>query len=308
MLSKRDVLFLLGLLLFSVFGFIALQMKSPLPNKSVPTIDLTSALLPTRSTPADLEITGDLISVPAGSSRFLTRETLLSLPQTTLTASDDPNFSGPIKISGVSLEELSNRLTPSPNSEMITANCADLYQAHYPHEYSSLHHPILVLQVEGRPPAGWPKSTEGSGSSMGPYLISHPKFTPSFQAYQHQDEAQIPWGVIRLEFRNEESVFGSIAPPAASTSDPKVRAGFLIAKQNCLRCHNTGDKSQMKSGIPWQTLSAWANASPAAFSSYVRDPYSVSQKALMPGNPKYDGPTLDALTAYFSSLSNQGKP
>jgi mono/diheme cytochrome c family protein len=304
MLSSRDILFLLGLLLFTVAGVLILRKPHSVPAKSP--LELSSALLTTRSSPSDLEISGDLAHLPPGSTRFITRETLLALPQTTTNVSDDANFHHPVKISGVSLEELSNRLSQSPASAMVTADCDDLYQAHYPREAITTHHPILVLQINDQPPANWPKSSESA--LMGPYLISHPKFTPAFQAFQHTDEPQIPWGVIRLEFRNEESVFGPIAPPPISAADPQVRAGFLIAKQNCLRCHNTGEKSGMKSGIPWQTLVAWAAASPAAFASYIRAPQSVNSKAQMPGNPKYDGPTLDALTAYFTSLSNPKKP
>ncbi len=47
---------------------------------------------------------------------------------------------------------------------------------------------------------------------MGPYMISHPKFTPSFKILSHPEEAQIPWGVVRLEFRNEKAVFSANYP------------------------------------------------------------------------------------------------
>jgi mono/diheme cytochrome c family protein len=304
--STRDILFLLGLFFFAVGGFLILRKKPFRPSEPAPSIDLSSALLTVRSSPSDLQITGDLANLPPGSTRYITRETLLSLPQTTTTVTNDANFKRPVKISGIYLEELANRLTQSPKSEMVTADCGDLYQAHYPREAISIHHPVLVLQINDQPPANWPKSSEGA--FMGPYLISQANFVPSFLAFQHQDEPQIPWGVIRLEFRDEESVFGPIAPPSASLADPKVRAGYVIAKQNCFRCHNAGDKSQMKSGVPWQTLVAWAVSSPAAFGSYVRDPHSANPHAQMPANPNYDSQTLDALTAYFSSLSNPGKP
>jgi mono/diheme cytochrome c family protein len=308
MLSKRDVIFLLSLLFFSVAGFMVLRKKSSPHSNAAPPLDLASALLSTRSSPSDLELSGDLANLPPGSTRFITRETLLTLPQITTTVTNDGNFRGSARISGVYLQDLVNRLTQNPSAEMVTAVCDDLYQAHYPRDSISTHHPILVLRINDQPPTGWPKSSDGSGSFMGPYLISYPNFVPSFQALQHEDEAQIPWGVLRLEFRNEENVFSRIAPPAASASNPNVRAGFLIAKQNCFRCHDTTEKSQMKSGVPWQTLVAWATASPAGFASYVRDPQSANPKAQMPANPKYDAATLETLAAYFSSLSSQGKP
>ena len=45
---------------------------------------------------------------------------------------------------------------------------------------------------------------------MGPlHDLASESFTPSFSRYsRNADEAQIPWGVVRLEFRNESTVFG----------------------------------------------------------------------------------------------------
>jgi mono/diheme cytochrome c family protein len=308
MLSKRDFIFLLSLLLFSVCGFLVLRKKPSMLSKSAPPADIPIHLLEARSSPYDLEISGDLADLPPGSKRFLTRETLLSLPQIATTVTNDANFSRPTKVSGVYLRELVNRLAQNPGADMVSADCDDLYQAHYPRNSISIHHPILVLLVNDQPPANWPKSLEGSGSPMSPYLISHPAYVSSFQIFRHGDEAQIPWGVVRLEFRDEEKVFSPIAPPTDVASDRLVNAGYLIAKQNCFRCHNIGDNARMKSGVPWQTLVAWAASAPAAFGSYVRDPQSADPHAQMPANPEYDRDTLDALTAYFSSLSNRGKP
>jgi len=48
-------------------------------------------------------------------------------------------------------------------------------------------------------------------------MISHPAFAPSFKVLSHTDEPQIPWGVVRIEFPDEKSVFGAIAPHRTST-------------------------------------------------------------------------------------------
>ena len=83
---------------------------------------------------------------------------------------------------------------------------------------------------------------------MGPYLISHREFTPGAAILSHRDEAQIPWGVIRLEFRDEKSVMGSISPRGPQRDNSAVQSGYRIAQQNCLRCHKMGsyggDKAQ----------------------------------------------------------------
>ena len=188
-----------------------------------------AALHVERASPSDLELSGDLAGLPQGTTRYMTREDLLRLPQVTYTVTDDSNFTGPTQVSGVLLDELIRKLSAAPESNMLVAICDDQYRANYPHAYVTQHHPLLVLRINGQDPAGWPKDHETRGYDMGPYLISHPTFTPAFKLFAHADEAQIPWGVVRLEFRDEKTVFGAIAPRgpqgcAASTCARTVTA------------------------------------------------------------------------------------
>ncbi|MFZ1158381.1 MAG: c-type cytochrome [Candidatus Sulfotelmatobacter sp.] len=256
-----------------------------------------------RASPSDLEVSGDLAGLAPGTTRYLKREDLLTLPQVSYTVTDDANFNGPTQISGVLMEELNRKLAAAPESDMLVAICSDQYRANYPHAYIAEHHPLLVLKINGQPPAGWPKDRETHGYDMGPYLISHAKFSPAFKIFSQPDEAQIPWGVVRLEFRNEETVFGAIAPRGPQAADELVQAGYRIAQQNCFRCHNMGREGGMKAGRPWRVLSAWATASPKYFADYVRNPQSKNPRAQMPGNPGYDDATIGALTAYFKTFS-----
>jgi len=170
------------------------------------------------------------------------------------------------------------------------------------------HHPVLVLEVNGQPPSGWPKAAEDNSSDMGPYMISNPEFTPSFKILSHVDEAQIPWGVVRVEFRDEKIVFGAIAPRGPHAQDREVQDGLRIAEQNCFRCHNAGREGGKKSGRSWESLGALATGSPKEFAAYVRAPQAKNPSAEMPGNPQYDDATLAALTAYFRTFSGPAKP
>jgi mono/diheme cytochrome c family protein len=162
--------------------------------------------------------------------------------------------------------------------------------------------------VNGEPPSGWPKDSQEHTFDMGPYMISHPKFKSSYKILSHADEAQIPWGVVRIEFREEKSVFGAIAPHGTHAQDHEVQDGFRIAQQNCFRCHNAGPEGGQKSGRSWESLSAFAAASPKDFAAYIREPLAKNPRAQMPGNPQYDDATLAALTAYFRTLSEPAKP
>ena len=261
-----------------------------------------------RLSPTDLEITGDIAGLPAGSTRFLERKDLLTFPQVTYTVTDDPNFTGATEISGVLLEDLDRGLASAPASDMVIAICDDDYRAHYPRAYLAAHQPLLVLKVNGQSSERWPKDAEGHDQNMGPYMISHRQFTPSFKIFSHQDEPQIPWGVVHLEFRNEKTVLGAIAPRGPTASSADVQAGYHIAQQNCFRCHNQGTEGGQKARHPWLVLSAWATASPEHFAAYVRYPQAKNPHAEMPPNPGYDGATVHALIAYFRTFQSPEKP
>ena len=255
-----------------------------------------------RASALDLELGGELKGLPPGGIRFVAREELLALPQTSFTATDDEKFAGPTRVSGVTLDDLIRALGGAPSSEMVVAICYDGYRANYPSGYITSHHPLLVLKVDEKDPPDWPKDAEHH-TDLGPYTVSYLNFVPRFKIFAHSDEPQIPWGVVRLEFREEKAVFGAIAPRGPHANDAAVQAGYHIAQQNCFRCHNAGSEGGQKSERPWLVLSAWATASPDFFKAYVRDPTKKNPSSVMPGNPDYDDSTMRALIAYFRTFT-----
>ena len=86
----------------------------------------------TRKSASDLEVGGELAGLPRGSTRYVALESLLALPQTAYTVSDDPDLPGAAKISGVPLEELAKLLAAAPDADMVVAICDDKYQAELP--------------------------------------------------------------------------------------------------------------------------------------------------------------------------------
>jgi hypothetical protein len=247
-----------------------------------------------RQAPTDLQV---------GSSHFVSYQDLLQLPQVSFTTSNDPNFPAPAQVSGVRLEELKQAL--HGEGDMMVAICSDDYRTNYPVSYVAAHHPVLVLKINGKPQEGWPKTS--SGGALGPYLIANPDFTPSFKVLSHNDEAQIPFGVVRIDFRTESEVFGAIAPRGDFAPGSPVMNGFAIAKQNCFRCHNMGAEGGHMSPFTWPLLGNLAKNSPEFFAKYVRTPQAVNPRARMEGSPQYDDQTLAALEAYFSTFAAGGQ-
>lgn len=267
-----------------------------------PDADWKAILHTERSSPGDLEVGGEIAGVPAGDTRYLRYQDLLRLPQETYSITDDSNFSGKTEIGGVALSTLAE--TFGKSADMIVAICYDHYRTNYPKDYLSAHHPILVLRINGQDRDHWPNAA--SGDSMVPYVISHPEFKPSFKVLSHEDEPQIPYGVVRIEFRKEAEVFGAIRPRGKWTADSPVGMGYVIARQDCFRCHNMGAEGGTMAGRSWPELGEMASKDQARFRAIIRNPASVTPGAKMPGQPGYDDATLDALTAYFRTFAGQG--
>jgi mono/diheme cytochrome c family protein len=306
--SATRILFFCFALLLSKPARAQSQNTNAAPSSSGDAKNRTLTLRKTRQFPSDLEVGGELQGLPPGTTRFLTRDDLIALPQVTFNATGDANFTDSARISGVRLEDLAKLIGAAPASDMVVAICDDKYRANYPRDYLAAHHPVLVLNVNGQPPAGWPKDSLEHKYDMGPYMISHAKFVAAFKILSHSDEPQIPWGVLRLEFRNEKTVFDSIAPRGSHAADAAVKAGFRIARQNCFKCHNSGAEGGQKSGFSWTDIAAFATASPKDFGIYVRNPIAKNAQAQMPANSTYDDATIGALTAYFQTFHSTAKP
>jgi hypothetical protein len=266
---------------------------------AMPAADSRAILRAERSSPGDLEVGGELAGLPAGSTRYVRYEDLLRLPQETYTVSDDSNFHGKTEISGVALSKLAETLGQS--ADLIVAICYDHYRTNYPADYLAVHHPLLVLRINGEGREHWPEGD--GGGSMAPYLISHPVFKPAFKVLSHEDEPQIPYGVTRLEFRREAQVFGAIRPRGNRPADSEVGQGYVIARQDCFRCHNMGGEGGTMAGHSWLELAGIAASDAARFQQTIHDPASVKPGAKMPAHKDYDDATLRALTEYFKTFA-----
>ena len=291
---------------FLLWLWLAMQpafLLSVPPNSDV--VKSQMQLRATRTSPGDLEIGGELAGLATGSVRYVRYEDLLSLPQESYTISDDANFKGRADISGVPLTALAKLFGQTSHSDLIVAICYDKYRSNYPSDYLAAHHPILVLKINGQLRDKWPPS-ENSGQ-LGPYLISHPTFKPSFTILSHQDEAQIPFGVTRLDFRTESVVFGAIRPQGKWAKESSVWQGYQIARQDCFRCHGLYGEGGERASRSWLVLAAWAATDPSRFEQYIRNPQSIQTSAKMPAHSEFDEVTLAALTAYFRTFAPVGK-
>jgi hypothetical protein len=163
-----------------------------------------------------------------------------------------------------------------------------------------------VLRVNGKLRDSWPKAP--NGDALVPYTIANPAFTPRYKVLAHDDEEQIPYGVTRLEFRNGAHIYASIQPPAQWRENHQVMDGYKIAREDCFRCHNSGEEGGTMGKRAWAQLGEDAVEDPERFRAIILNPEKVRNGARMPGRPNYDRATLDALVAYFRTFAtNSGQ-
>jgi hypothetical protein len=246
-----------------------------------------------RTSPFDLALSGDLSGVPPGETRYLTRDDLSGISQPMTISPDDGNFREAAKVRAIPLEDLTRALGVPP-TDMLIADCKDKYQAHYTRQYLARYHPVLITEMNGAP------LRESKDDDYGPYMIAHVNFKMEAKDPVLNDEPQIPWGVVRLQFRDEDSALSPIKPRIANL-DKALAYG--VAEENCLRCHNAGDVGGLKSGVSWAVLGALAANSPDFFAAYVRDPKSKNPNTQMAASPEYDDKTMAALIAYFRTFT-----
>src|SRR5579872_398123 len=108
-----------------------------------------------RSSPQDLEVTGDLPGIAAGQSRFVRYADLAALPQVSYTVKDDPDFDTPVRLSGVALDEMVSALGFTAGKQLVAAIGGDGYEGHYSAQHRTQHHPFLVLKMDGKQAAQW---------------------------------------------------------------------------------------------------------------------------------------------------------
>jgi mono/diheme cytochrome c family protein len=265
-----------------------------------------------RTAASDLEVIGTMPGLPRGESRFVTREFLLALPRVSVHIDRDEDFPAitmpGVMVSGVYLDVLARHLrAPLEKPSAIEAICADGYAAEFPSGYIWIHRPVLVLTVDGLSPQEW--SAKRHGYDAGPYFIAYEHFAPHFKVLSHEDRPLEPDQVNKLLFTTKAALYAGIEPKEArdpAKRESPVVSGFRIARQNCFRCHNSGDSGGTQSGMSWKKLEKVARDRPDYFASWVYDPKTLDPESKMPANRNYDKATLDAITKYFSVLGTEG--
>lgn len=256
-----------------------------------------------RSSPDDLEITGQIEGLAPGHSRYARWSDLSALPtkKMVLTGEFVP---GAQEVTIVFLSDLWTALPHLRNADTLLASCTDGYASIYRLPFIESYRPFLILAINGVGPDRWPPP--GLTFNPGPYVISvSADIVPAVSTLLDASHKR-PWGVVKIEVTTAIVALAGILKDPWGSLDAPTNEGREIWINSCASCHRGPPQTfeGTKSDRTFGQLVSLAAKNPAYFRRYVRDPKSLVPTAKMEPHPHYTEVQLDALIAFLSLASS----
>ena len=253
-----------------------------------------------RTAPTDLAVTGRLVGVPAGESRFIRWADLRALPTHKLKLTGE-FVHGEQEVTVIFLHDLWQALPVGPQADVVLATCGDGYAAVYREDFIRHYQPFLVLEINGQGPEKWPPP--GLKYNPGPYVISVATVVEPTVAHLLDPGHKKPWGVNTIEIGNFAERFRGAFTGKWAGLSARAAEGREIWINSCASCHPGPGTifGGTKSGQPFPVIAAIAGYDPGLFHRYVRAPKSENPAAKMEAHPHYTDAQLDALIAFITA-------
>ncbi len=256
-----------------------------------------------RGAAGDLAISGAWASIPAGETRYVSREALANLPGVkTVTDRIWPTAKA-VEMTILPLTELWAALEPEAGTDGIVLKCGDRWESWMPQELLVGKGPYLILYYEGRAPedeGGWP--TFLGIEPMAPYYAfvsptEHPAFvdlTPHGMISATQ--------IVEISAANEASRYAPFyAGKLAELSGPAA-VGRDLFLMRCNNCHQgVGDVGGNVSQRPFILLQTHATLNADYFVKMVTDPKQFYPETIMPRHPDFKPVDFEALIAFMAA-------
>ena len=271
---------------------------------------LTAKLRAIRTSPLDLELGGELAGLPAGATRYITREDLLALPQVNQTVSDDPNLAGPGRSQASRWKNSPNDWPPRRSRTLVVAVCADRYLPTIRAPTS----PRIIRCSSSRSMASHrnagPRRPKATGCDMGPYMISHPKIHTQLQNPLARRRAANSLGrrAARISRRKSRLRCDCPARPASPGATRRLKPATASPNKIVSAATTWAPKAARKQAVHGSCCPHGPRLRPNISPPTCAIPKSKNPTRKCPANPAYDDATLQRLTAYFQTFSAPEKP
>ncbi len=253
-----------------------------------------------RGSKFDLELTGRLVGVPAGQSRYVTWADLRALPVTKLKV-DGEFVPGEQEVTVVFLEDLWKQLPRDNGADVLLATCSDGYASVFRADFITSHRPFVVLEINGQGPENWPPP--GLKFNPGPYVMSVSPVAAPAVAQMLDAPHKKPWGVTVVEVANYAEKFAGAYTGPWSSLSPRAVQGREIWVNSCTCCHEGPGKmfAGTKCAQPFPVVQAIAGYNADFFKKYVHNPQAMMDGALMEAHPHYTDPEIAQLIAFITA-------
>ena len=264
----------------------------------------------TRTSDGDLALSGDWGAVPAGETRYVTREALAALPGVKTVTDRVWPTADPVEMTILPLTVLWAALEPDADADGIVLTCGDRWESWMPLSLLEAKGPYLILYYDGRAPVdegGWPAFL--GIEPMAPYYAfvsptEHPDFVDA-----------TPFGMISATQIWEHTAANETERYApfftggmAELAGPAAKGGELFLAR-CNNCHQGADEvGGNVSQRPFVILQAHATLNADYFVKMVTDPKQFYPETIMPRHLDLTAEDFDALIAFMAATKAVTSP
>jgi len=246
-----------------------------------------------RQSPHDLEIRIERDPTKPVEVRFLSWETLASLPRVEKVETLE-NAAGEAPAEVIYLDDLLEKSGLSGSFDLVLANCSDGYQSNYSAQVIQRNRPYIITHFAGK---SLPQYLEGIGHpEWGPYII-----------YIEEEDAltdpvnKRPWGVNALIITRSEWALKDWVAANFNPLSPSAQHGKDLFFANCASCHKaTTSLGGVLSTRNLAILATFAKHSEEYFIDMLEDPVGTNPTAAkMPAVPHYSDDDVQSLIDFL---------
>lgn len=158
--------------------------------------------------------------------------------------------------------------------------------------------PMLVFAEADKADFSFTPLQQGKGMlSPAPFYLVWPGAGKAAEQYAW------PYQLVKIELIRFADRYAQVIP--ASTASAQVQQGFVLFKQNCLKCHSIN----LQGGVLGPELNAPKNVTEYwqahDLKAFIRDPESYRYQSKMPAFRHFTDADIDALLAYLQQMKQQ---